>query len=171
MGLPRHTRYLRHCYSLWILAIYVIQFIPDTRGQIPTTLEGPFTPVTVAFDTSLRQGSNDLPVADPRVVKNVSGIYPEQISLALSTPDALWISWITGDAQLAPTVVPLDPSTVGSDVIYGTESGQFELTANGNSSIYNQIYPFEGLLNYTSGIIHHVRLTGTLLRPVLDILC
>lgn len=32
--------------------------------------------------------------------------------------------------------------------------------AEGYSLIYNQLYPFEGLKNYTSGIIHHVRLTG-----------
>jgi hypothetical protein len=30
----------------------------------------------------------------------------------------------------------------------------------GYSFVYNQLYPFEGLQNYTSGIIHHVRLTG-----------
>ena len=32
--------------------------------------------------------------------------------------------------------------------------------SNGHSLVYNQLYPFEGLQNYTSGIIHHVRLTG-----------
>ncbi|KAL8486866.1 hypothetical protein ACS0TY_023527 [Phlomoides rotata] len=32
--------------------------------------------------------------------------------------------------------------------------------ASGKSLIYNQLYPFKGLKNYTSGIIHHVRLTG-----------
>ncbi|KAJ6420809.1 hypothetical protein OIU84_028221 [Salix udensis] len=30
----------------------------------------------------------------------------------------------------------------------------------GYSLVYNQLYAFEGLQNYTSGIIHHVRLTG-----------
>jgi hypothetical protein len=32
--------------------------------------------------------------------------------------------------------------------------------ATGYSLVYNQLYPFEGLQNYTSGIIHHVYLTG-----------
>lgn len=53
---------------------------------------------------------------------------------------------------------------MGSDVLYGVQKGQPGMTAKGNSSVYSQIYPFEGLLNYTSGIIHHVRLTGTLLH-------
>ncbi|CAM6115969.1 unnamed protein product [Calypogeia fissa] len=172
MGPSRHARSPRHrSCSLWMVILFLIEFIANTRGQIPSTLDGPFTPVTVAFDPSLRQGSDDLPVTDPRVVKKVLGIYPEQISLALSTPDALWISWITGDAQLAPTVVPLDPSTVGSDVLYGLQSGLYSLTARGNSSIYNQIYPFAGLLNYTSGIIHHVRLTGLLPSTTYYFIC
>jgi len=34
--------------------------------------------------------------------------------------------------------------------------------AVGYSLVYSQLYPFEGLQNYTSGIIHHVRLTGIL---------
>ncbi|RDY08276.1 Paired amphipathic helix protein Sin3-like 3, partial [Mucuna pruriens] len=32
--------------------------------------------------------------------------------------------------------------------------------AMGYSLVYSQLYPFEGLQNYTSGIIHHVRLIG-----------
>lgn len=63
---------------------------------IPTTLDGPFAPATVAFNPSLRQGSSDLPPTDPRIVKSVLGNQPEQISLALSTPDAIWVTWITG---------------------------------------------------------------------------
>lgn len=40
--------------------------------------------------------------------------------------------------------------------------------AVGYSLVYNQLYPFEGFKNYTSGIIHHVRLTGT---KILSVLC
>ncbi|KAK4356141.1 hypothetical protein RND71_025112 [Anisodus tanguticus] len=29
---------------------------------------------------------------------------------------------------------------------------------NGVSVVYSQLYPFEGLWNYTSGIIHHVKM-------------
>ncbi len=68
--------------------------------------------------------------------------------------------WIVGNAQLAPEVTPLDPSTVASVVQYGTTSGNYDLSAVGTSLVYSQLYPFPGLLNYTSGIIHHVRLTG-----------
>jgi hypothetical protein len=48
------------------------------------------------MDPSLRLGSEDLPQYDPRVVKRAAAIFPEQISLALSTPDAMWVSWVTG---------------------------------------------------------------------------
>ncbi|KAG0623436.1 hypothetical protein M758_3G174500 [Ceratodon purpureus] len=133
------------------------------RQRIPTTLEGPFKPYTKKFDKSLRAGSDDLPMYDPRVVKRVTAIYPEQITLALSTPDAMWVSWISGDWQMGPKVTPLDPSTVKSVVEFGTVSGVYTDSANGTSEVYSQIYPFEGLLNYTSGIIHHVRITG--LKP------
>ena len=66
----------------------------------------------------------------------------------------------TGDAQIGPQVTPLDPTTVASEVYYGTQSGNYTGFATGTALIYNQIYPYQGLLNYTSGIIHHVRLEG-----------
>ena len=44
--------------------------------------------------------------------------------------------------------------------MYGKFSMPMDNQAEGYSLIYNQLYPFEGLRNYTSGIIHHVRLTG-----------
>jgi hypothetical protein len=144
----------------WLYSAILIVAVRIASASIPTTLEGPFQPVTVKFDPSLRQGSSDLSPDDPRIVKQVSGNFPEQISLALSTPDAMWITWITGNAQLAPEVTPLDPSTVASVVQYGTTSGNYDLSAVGTSLVYSQLYPFPGLLNYTSGIIHHVRLTG-----------
>ena len=65
-----------------------------------------------------------------------------------------------GDAQIGPQVTPLDPTTVASEVYYGTQSGNYTSFATGTAIIYNQIYPYQGLLNYTSGIIHHVRLEG-----------
>ncbi|GLJ53723.1 hypothetical protein SUGI_1146390 [Cryptomeria japonica] len=128
--------------------------------SIPTTVDGPFSPVTRRFDPSLRKRSDDLPLHHPRLAKKVRSNFPEQIALALSTPDSIWVSWITGDAQIGPEVTPLDPSTVGSEVHYGTRSGKLTFVQHGYSSVYSQIYPFEGLLNYTSGIIHHVRLEG-----------
>lgn len=63
---------------------------------IPTTLDGPFKPVTRRFDPALRLGSDDLPMDHPRLQRKVMGMFPEQIALALSTPTSMWVSWITG---------------------------------------------------------------------------
>eukprot|EP01018_Ginkgo_biloba_P037583 Gb_25900 [translate_table: standard] len=149
-------------------SVALILFVFVLRGEaeavrIPTTLEGPFEPVTVPFDNSLRGQTIDLPEDDPRVQKRVTGISPEQISLALSTPDAVWVSWVTGDFQIGNNVQPLDPESVASVVNYGTSPENLSNEASGYSLIYNQFYAYVGLQNYTSGIIHHVRLTG--LRP------
>ncbi|RDX65612.1 Purple acid phosphatase 15, partial [Mucuna pruriens] len=128
---------------------------------IPSTLEGPFHPVTVPFDPALRGVAVDLPDTDPRVRRRVRGFEPEQISVSLSTAhDSVWISWITGEFQIGFDITPLDPNTVSSVVQYGTSRFELVHEASGQSLIYNQLYPFEGLQNYTSGIIHHVRLTG-----------
>eukprot|EP00250_Pteridium_aquilinum_P009915 c19024_g1_i1 orf=45-1793(+) len=129
-------------------------------AAIPSTLEGPFVPKTVVFNMSLPRGSEDLPHSDPRLVKRVPSIFPEQISLALSTPDSMWVSWVTGDAQIGPKVTPLDPTSIASEVHYGRKSGNLTWVATGTALVYNQTYPYEGLLNYTSGIIHHVCLEG-----------
>lgn len=64
---------------------------------IPTTLDGPFKPVTVPLDKTFRGHAVDLPDTDPRVQRVVQGFEPEQISVSLSTThDSVWISWITG---------------------------------------------------------------------------
>ncbi|GMP48535.1 hypothetical protein CsSME_00015854 [Camellia sinensis var. sinensis] len=88
--------------------------------KIPTTLDGPFGPVTVPFDQSLRGNAIDLPDSDPRVRRRVKGFEPEQISLALSaTYDSVWISWITG---LKPSTIYYyrcgDPSIPAISEIY-----------------------------------------------------
>lgn len=57
-------------------------------------------------------------------------------------------------------MIPLDPASVASEVWYGKESGKYVSRGKGNSTVYTQLYPFEGLSNYTSGIIHHVRIDG-----------
>ena len=57
-------------------------------------------------------------------------------------------------------VRPLDPETVGSVVRYGLAADSLVREATGDALVYSQLYPFEGLQNYTSGIIHHVRLQG-----------
>ncbi|MBA0560436.1 hypothetical protein Golob_017333 [Gossypium lobatum] len=128
---------------------------------IPSTLDGPFEPVTVPYDVSLRGNAVDLPDTDPRVRRCVEGFEPEQISVSLSVNyDSVWISWITGEFQIGNNIKPLNPNTVASVVRYGRSRVPLTDEASGYSLVYNQLYPFEGLQNYTSGIIHHVRLTG-----------
>lgn len=72
-----------------------------------------------------------------------------------------WVGlFCSGDAQIGSNVTPLDPSTVASDVWYGKQSGKYTSKRGGNATVYSQLYPFKGLLNYTSGIIHHVKIDG-----------
>ncbi|XP_019056166.1 PREDICTED: purple acid phosphatase 15 isoform X3 [Nelumbo nucifera] len=146
------------------LLLFLANLVGNVRGGIPTTLDGPFKPVTVPFDESLRGHAVDLPPTDPRLIRRVKGFEPEQISVALSaTYDSVWISWITGKFQIGYNIKPLNPKSVASVVHYGKLRFPLSHEARGNSLIYNQLYPFEGLRNYSSGIIHHVRLTG--LKP------
>lgn len=147
--------------GLWVLQLLLLAArATSTATRIPTTLEGPFPPVTRAFDRSLRTGSDDLPMDHPRLAKKVSGLHPEQVALAVSSPTSMWVSWVTGDAQVGSNLQPLDPSLVASEVWYGRRSGKYDHTAVGEATVYSQLYPFPGLLNYTSAIIHHVRLRG-----------
>ncbi|KAH9612788.1 hypothetical protein KSS87_013642 [Heliosperma pusillum] len=146
--------------QLWVLNMLIMLAEMVSVLGIPTTLKGPFKPVTRRFDKSLRRGSDDVPLDDPRLRRFVSGNYPEQIALALSSPCSIWISWVTGEAQIGSNVTELEPSSVASQVWYGKQSGNYTTKNNGVSMVYSQLYPFKGLLNYTSGIIHHVKLHG-----------
>lgn len=71
-----------------------------------------------------------------------------------------------GDAQIGSDVKPLDPNTIRSEVWYGEKSGKYAYKERGAATVYSQLYPYKGLLNYTSGIIHHVRLQGVLLTYI-----
>lgn len=77
----------------------------SASAKIPTTMDGPFNPETRKFDPSLRRGSDDLPMNHTRLKKNVTSNFPEQIALALSTPNSMWVSWITGTISLISTNV------------------------------------------------------------------
>ncbi|KAI8537895.1 hypothetical protein RHMOL_Rhmol09G0059500 [Rhododendron molle] len=140
------------------IILQIILHVGVISQSIPTTLEGPFKPVTRSFDPSLRRGSDDIPMDDPRLKRNVTSMFPEQIALAIASPTSMWVSWVTGDSQIGLNVTPLDPSTVASEVWYGKESGKYSMQKTGVSMVYSQLYPFEGLQNYTSGIIHHVKI-------------
>ncbi|XP_065876307.1 purple acid phosphatase 15 isoform X3 [Euphorbia lathyris] len=145
---------------LCLLLSYAVAL--SVHAYIPSTLDGPFQPVTVPFDASLRGNAVDLPDTDPRVRRSVKGFEPEQISVSLSfSYDSVWISWITGEFQIGYNIKPLDPKQVASIVHFGGLRYPLSHEAKGYSLVYNQLYPFEGLQNYTSGIIHHVRLTET----------
>lgn len=77
------------------------------------------------------------------------------------------IWWFAGESQIGNNVKPLDPKTISSVVRYGKLRYPMTHEATGHSLFYSQLYPFEGLQNYTSGIIHHVRLTGLTLSLVI----
>ncbi|EPS72247.1 purple acid phosphatase, partial [Genlisea aurea] len=141
--------------------VFLVLNIFGYRAEIPTTIQGPFKPVTVPLDASFKGSAEDLPDTDPRVRRNVTGFQPEQISISLSsTYDSVWISWITGEFQIGDGIKPLDPRSVASVVTYGKLRYPMTHKSTGESLIYSQLYPFQGLRNYTSGIIHHVRLKG-----------
>uniref|UniRef100_A0A453LGN3 Purple acid phosphatase n=1 Tax=Aegilops tauschii subsp. strangulata TaxID=200361 RepID=A0A453LGN3_AEGTS len=72
-----------------------------------------------------------------------------------------------GEFQMGGTVKPLDPGTVASVVRYGLAADSLVRQATGDALVYSQLYPFEGLQNYTSGIIHHVRLQGDRRRSLI----
>lgn len=146
---------------LYVVLLLVFLNLGSNCLKIPTTLEGPFEPVTVAVDNSFRGNAVDLPDSDPRVQRTVVGFQPEQISVSLSsTHDSVWISWVTGEYQIGNNIKPYNPEMIQSVVNYGRFKFALNRKATGRSLIYSQLYPFEGLQNYTSGIIHHVRLKG-----------
>ncbi|GAB4843708.1 Purple acid phosphatase 23 [Ancistrocladus abbreviatus] len=144
----------------WVINLLIITETVVVLGSIPSTLQGPFDPVTRRFDPSLRRGSDDLPMTDPRLKRNVTSNFPEQIALAISSSTSMWVSWVTGDAQIGTNITALDPKTAGSEVWCGRESGKYTIKQTGESVVYSQLYPYKGLLNYTSGIIHHVKIEG-----------
>lgn len=81
-----------------MLFIVVVMTVTTEGDRIPTTLEGPFTPVTEPLaNERFRIHPVDLPATDLRVLRNVTGFQPEQISVSLSAKyHSAWISWITG---------------------------------------------------------------------------
>ncbi|KAK8984438.1 hypothetical protein V6N11_029752, partial [Hibiscus sabdariffa] len=138
---------------------YVLGLVFD--GQFPTTLEGPFKPVTVPVNYSIVGKVTSLPVDKNPLLRPTVEFQPEQISLSLSSnSSSVWVSWITGEFQIGDNVEPLDPQSVASVVQYGVYESGRNNQATGTSLVYSQQYPNEGLENYTSGIIHHVLVTG-----------
>ena len=81
-----------------LLIIVELAVAKFALGEIPTTLDGPFDPVSVPLDDTFRGHAVDLPDSDERLKRTVHGFEPEQISVSLSsTHDSVSISWITGN--------------------------------------------------------------------------
>lgn len=82
---------------------------------------------------------------EPAWVKefSVAAAGPEQLWIAYgATPDAITIGWLTANM------------TAGSTVQFGTTSGSYPSSASGNATFYKYS------AKYTSGLIHHVWLSG-----------
>lgn len=84
--------------ALIALVLIVLEEAAVGGSVIPSTLDGPFQPVTSPLDQiKFRGHAVDLPASDLRVRRRVKGFEPEQISVSLSAKeDSVWISWITG---------------------------------------------------------------------------
>ncbi|XVF65207.1 hypothetical protein PTKIN_Ptkin09bG0228700 [Pterospermum kingtungense] len=146
---------LLHCLLLLSSSIFAV------NGQFPTTLEGPFEPVTVPVNYSILGEVTSLPINQNPLLSPKIKFEPEQISLSLSSDSfSVWISWITGEYQVGDDIKPLDPGSVASVVQYGFYRSGRKYQATGNSFVYNHQYSDQGLKNYTSGIIHRVLVTG-----------
>lgn len=89
-----------------VLISSLVWCLVTVHSDFPTTLQGPFKPVTLPLDNNTFHGNAiDLPDTDPQVQRNVQGFEPEQISVSLSSNyDSVWISWITGLSFFAFTL-------------------------------------------------------------------
>jgi hypothetical protein len=86
-----------------------------------------------------------------------------QIHLTYISPTEVTVSWVTGDAIIAAQLPSTPPPPVASAAQWGMQSGNYSCSAEGQSTVYTQIYTFDNVLpnyNYSSGIIHHTRMTG-----------
>lgn len=91
----------KHCIAAHLLLLFFFSpaamVAAEEGDRIPTTLDGPFQPATRRFDPSLRRGSDDLPMNDPRLAKKARSPFPEQIALSASySSTSMWVSWVTG---------------------------------------------------------------------------
>ncbi|KAK1401824.1 hypothetical protein POM88_001429 [Heracleum sosnowskyi] len=108
-----------------------------------------------------------IPVVGPRVLQkggdecNTDKIQSQfqQPKLRYNVINNMYAFTNTREYQIGKNIKPLDPKSVASVVRYGEMNSSLNHEAKGDSLIYSQLYPYEGLRNYTSGIIHHVRLT------------
>ena len=97
---------MRFWKGIALVGVVLILFEESLSGSIPTTLDGPFEPVTSPLDQIKFRGfAVDLPESDQRVMRRAKGFEPEQISVSLSAiEDSVWISWITGHLFTSHTI-------------------------------------------------------------------
>ncbi|RVW12562.1 Purple acid phosphatase 15 [Vitis vinifera] len=162
-----------------------IQLLCVDGDGIPTTLDGPSSPslflltpasaetlwicLTLTLDFRGRSKALSLnkslsPSLLPMILFGSLGLQDTPVKLRFhggSRP--MFLAKNYWEFQIGDNIKPLDPKSVASQVFYGKKKHRLVHMSNGHSLVYNQLYPFEGLQNYTSGIIHHVRLTG--LKP------
>eukprot|EP00891_Asterochloris_glomerata_P009395 jgi/Astpho2/9395/Aster-01660 len=90
------------------------------------------------------------------------------VHLSLAGPNAVFVMWATGAAKTGVgALTPNNFASVPSVVRYGTSATALSQTASGNAEVYSQIYNTSvaaiggaTALNYTSPVLHNVRLTG-----------
>jgi predicted phosphodiesterase len=125
--------------------------------------------ISIAFNpVPYGQGTLSLPVDDPRLARNVTGLDPEQVHLTYNSPTSVTVSWATGEAYVGTgTLSSSNVLQAGSEVFYGTKSGAYSGVATGTSSFYTQVYTYSPSaaggnpnLNYTSPQLHNVVLSG-----------
>ncbi|KAM7261326.1 hypothetical protein ACFE04_008693 [Oxalis oulophora] len=144
-----------HCVILLLLSLSFVY------GDIPTTLGGPYKPVTVSLDNNSLGNAIDLPDTDPRLAGPSNHFEPQQIVVSLSyNYDRVYITWITGDFQIGENIYDTD-TDVATFVQFGVYGQEMMLSATNDGVLtYDQDLQIEGLSKYRSGLIHRLRLEG-----------
>jgi hypothetical protein len=93
-----------------------------------------------------------------------------QVHLTYFSPTEMMVTFVTGSSEMGGNLTDTCQyvaAGVPTLVQYGTSSGGPYKRATGPAEVYQQIYTFAGFpnINYSSPLIHHVRLTGMLDQP------
>lgn len=86
--------------GVWIVLLLVVLLGGGGRNASGLARPVPAPPITRPFDHRLQTGSDDLPLDHPRLQRTAAQYEPEQIHLALAGPQAIAVSWSTGNATL-----------------------------------------------------------------------
>lgn len=135
--------------------------VADSTQQPVTNLE-PFT-VMWNFSTTVDplRGSWQIDESDPRISPDrYDGITPEQLKVIYYGRTQVAITWSTGNSTAyADDIKPLDLSDESSEVQLETPDGNVIVyTGDVDYYTYNYWALIPGALNYTSGVMHRVRI-------------